>query len=104
MVSPPRVTLPRPLQNKRVTRSQTRTTLSTTAGKRLWSYDLRRKPGEGGAPKRYLAATPGALADTYSQMAAQKRNVYEVLRSRPSILNPAHSPPLCPTLTPQRNV
>ena len=48
------------------------------AGKRLWSYDLWRKPGEGGAPKRYLAAAPEALADAYSTMAASKRNVYEV--------------------------
>ena len=48
-------------------------------GKRLWSYDLWRKPGEGGAPKRYLAATPEALAEAYATMAAVKRNVYEVI-------------------------
>ena len=48
-------------------------------GKRLWSYDLWRKPGEGGAPKRYLAATPEALAEAYATMAAIKRNVYEVI-------------------------
>ena len=36
-------------------------------------------PGEGGAPKRYLAATPEALAEAYATMAAVKRNVYEVI-------------------------
>ena len=33
----------------------------------------------GGAPKRYLAATPEALAEAYATMAAVKRNVYEVI-------------------------
>ena len=65
-------------QATRATRA-TRATLSVQAGKRLWSYDLWRKSGEGGAPKRYLAAAPEALADVYSTMAASKRNVYELI-------------------------
>ena len=52
---------------------------SLHTGKRLWSYDLWRKLGDGGAPKRYLAATPEALAEAYATMAAVKRNVYEVI-------------------------
>ena len=72
----PRARHARGARHKRHTR-HTRHVLCT--GKRLWSYDLWRKPGEGGAPKRYLAATPEALAEAYATMAAVKRNVYEVI-------------------------
>ena len=46
-------------------------------GKRVWAYDL--PAAEGGAPKRYLAATVADFERAYAALPAARQNAYEVI-------------------------
>lgn len=48
------------------------------ACRRVWAFDLPSRDG-GGAPKRYVTATPAEFGAAYAQVPAPSRHVYEVI-------------------------
>ena len=53
-------------------------------GRRLWALDIPPRAGSGGAPKRWLVATPAEVEEGYNGLHQQDRHVYEVIDARRS--------------------
>ena len=51
-------------------------------GRRIWAFDLPPRAGWGGAPKRWLVATPAEFDAAYACVPAGRRHAYEVIDAR----------------------
>jgi len=50
--------------------------------RRIWAFDLPPRAGSGGAPKRWLVATPAEFDAAYACVPAGRRHAYEVIDAR----------------------